>query len=76
MTVHGSAPDIAGKGIANPIAAIRSAGLLLEYLNMPTEATKIYASVDKVLSEGKYLTPDLGGKSTTQQVVDSILKHL
>lgn len=74
--VHGSAPDIAGKGIANPIAAIRSAGLLLEHLGYTAQALKMYNAVDSVLAEGKVLTPDLGGKNTTTEVVEAVLKNL
>ncbi|ORX47797.1 Isocitrate/isopropylmalate dehydrogenase [Hesseltinella vesiculosa] len=74
--VHGSAPDIAGKGIANPIAAIRSAALLLEHLGHPEHASKLYDAVNAVLADGQTLTPDLGGISTTDQVVDAILKKL
>ncbi|KAI8328741.1 hypothetical protein BC941DRAFT_363585 [Chlamydoabsidia padenii] len=74
--VHGSAPDIAGKGISNPIAAIRSAGLLLEHLGHTQHALKMYDAVDAVLAEGSVLTPDLGGKSTTNDVVEAVLKHL
>ncbi|KAJ3281333.1 homoisocitrate dehydrogenase [Borealophlyctis nickersoniae] len=75
--VHGSAPDIAGKGIANPVAAIRSAALLLEYLGLGTEASRIHAAVDSVMNQGvSGLTPDLGGKGTTKSVTDAILKAL
>ncbi|ORX50288.1 putative homoisocitrate dehydrogenase [Piromyces finnis] len=74
--VHGSAPDIAGKGIANPIASIRSAAMLLENLNFTAEAAKIYNSVDKLLSEGKILTPDLGGNATTKDVTAAIISNL
>ncbi|KAJ3331804.1 homoisocitrate dehydrogenase [Blyttiomyces sp. JEL0837] len=74
--VHGSAPDIAGKGIANPIAAIRSAALLLEHLGMNGEATKIHQAVDQVLLDTSVLTPDLGGKGTTKSVAEAVLKRL
>ncbi|KAI9204384.1 uncharacterized protein BJ171DRAFT_562042 [Polychytrium aggregatum] len=74
--VHGSAPDIAGKGIANPVASIRSAALLLEYLGLTAEASRIHSAVDRVITEGKFLTPDLGGKSTTTQVTEAIIKAL
>ncbi|KAJ3040037.1 homoisocitrate dehydrogenase [Rhizophlyctis rosea] len=75
--VHGSAPDIAGKGIANPVAAIRSAALLLEHMGLDSEATRIHSAVDRVLSEqASSLTPDLGGKGTTQGVTDAIIKAL
>ncbi|KAI9002118.1 hypothetical protein DFJ74DRAFT_696652 [Hyaloraphidium curvatum] len=73
--VHGSAPDIAGKGIANPVAAIRSAAMLLEYLGLLAEASKIHAAVDRTLNRGDVLTPDLGGKSTTKELTEAILKN-
>ncbi|KKA26782.1 hypothetical protein TD95_003151 [Thielaviopsis punctulata] len=73
---HGSAPDIMGKNIANPIATIRSAAFMLEFLEEEEAANKIYAAVDANLEEGKILSPDLGGKSTTDEVVDDILRRL
>lgn len=73
---HGSAPDIQGKGIANPIATIRSAALMLEFLDEPAAAAKIYAAVDANLEEGKLLSPDMGGKATTEEVLQDILKKL
>lgn len=74
--VHGSAPDIAGKGIANPIAAIRSAALMLEYMGFQDPALAIYQAVDRVIARGDVLTPDLGGKSSTDEVTDAVLKEL
>lgn len=73
---HGSAPDIQGKGVANPVATIRSAALMLEFLDEPAAAAKIYAAVDANLEEGKLLSPDLGGKATTEEVVEDILKRM
>ena len=73
---HGSAPDIQGKGIANPIATLRSAALMLEFLHEPAAAAKIYAAVDANLEHGKLLSPDLGGLSTTDEVVEDILNRL
>ncbi|EON98802.1 putative homoisocitrate dehydrogenase protein [Phaeoacremonium minimum UCRPA7] len=73
---HGSAPDIMGQNIANPIATLRSVAVMLEFMNEEEAAGKIYAAVDANLEEGKYLTPDLGGKSTTTEVVEDILKRL
>lgn len=73
---HGSAPDIEGKGIANPIATLRSVALMLEFLGEEAAAAKIYAAVDGNLDEGKYLSPDMGGKATTQEVLDDVLKRL
>lgn len=74
--VHGSAPDIAGQGIANPIAAIRSAALMLEHMGFSKPAARMYAAVDSVLEEASLLTPDLGGKGTTNGIVDAVLKKM
>lgn len=73
---HGSAPDIEGKGIANPIATIRSVAVMLEFLNYPEAANAIYKAVDGNLGEGKYVSPDLGGKASTDEVVQDIIKRL
>ncbi|KAJ2992179.1 homoisocitrate dehydrogenase [Globomyces sp. JEL0801] len=67
---------VAGKGIANPIAAIRSAAMMLEHLGYINESDRIKIAVDKVLIDGTTLTPDLGGKSTTQSVTDAIISQL
>ncbi|PWN90798.1 putative LYS12-homo-isocitrate dehydrogenase [Acaromyces ingoldii] len=74
--VHGSAPDIAGQNKANPIASIRSAALLLEYMGYSDPALKIYKAVDDVIREGKYLTPDLQGTATTSECEEAILRAL
>jgi tartrate dehydrogenase/decarboxylase/D-malate dehydrogenase len=71
--VHGSAPDIAGKGIANPLAAILSAALMLDHLNLSDAASKVRGAVAKVLAEGKVKTPDLGGTATTADVGAAVL---
>jgi homoisocitrate dehydrogenase len=73
---HGSAPDIEGKGIANPVATLRSTALMLEFLNEEKAAAAIYAAVDGSLAEGKLLSPDLGGKATTEEVLQDVLKRL
>ncbi len=70
--VHGSAPDIAGKGIANPMAAILSAKMMLDYLSENKWAEYIENAVLAVLTEGKHLTPDFGGSSTTIEVTEAI----
>lgn len=74
--VHGSAPDIAGQGIANPLAAILSAKLLLDHLGQPKTAAKVQQAVAAVLKSGKTRTPDLGGKATTVQMADAVLAAL
>ncbi len=73
--VHGSAPDIAGKGVANPLAAILSAGMMLDHLGLPQGAAAIRAAVAAVLKAGspRAKTPDLGGSATTQAVADAVL---
>ena len=73
---HGSAPDIMGQNIANPIATLRSVALMLEFLDEETAAAKIYSAVDGNLEDGKLLSPDLGGTATTTQVVEDILRRL
>jgi len=70
--VHGSAPDIAGKGIANPLAAVLSTALLLDHLNLTKSANAVRDAVAKVLGAGKVMSPDLGGKSTTDEVADAV----
>jgi tartrate dehydrogenase/decarboxylase/D-malate dehydrogenase len=71
--VHGSAPDIAGKGIANPLAAVLSAGLMLDHLGLSDAAGKVRGAVAAVLADGKTLTPDLGGTATTADVGAAVL---
>ncbi|CCF60203.1 hypothetical protein KAFR_0J01360 [Kazachstania africana CBS 2517] len=73
---HGSAPDIAGKGIANPIATIRSTALMLEFLGHKEAAQDIHKAVESNMRENKIKTPDLGGNSSTQNVVDDVLEKL
>jgi homoisocitrate dehydrogenase len=74
--VHGSAPDIAGQGIANPLASMRSAALMLRHLGYSAGAERIDNAVDEVIRKGDILTPDLGGKSKTSDVVDEVLKRI
>ena len=74
--VHGSAPDIAGQNIANPMAAIRSAALMLRRLGYSDGATRIELAVDEVIREGKVLTPDLGGTAKTSEVTAEIVKRI
>lgn len=73
---HGSAPDIMGKGVANPIATIRSVGLMLEFMGLEEAAARIYAAVDGNLDEGRLLTPDMGGRAGTDEVVEDVLRRL
>ncbi|TFH15809.1 isocitrate/isopropylmalate dehydrogenase family protein [Candidatus Bathyarchaeota archaeon] len=74
--VHGSAPDIAGKGIANPAACILSAAMMLDWLKEEKAADMIEAAVLKVLIDGKVKTPDLGGKNKTTEFADAVAKAL
>jgi tartrate dehydrogenase/decarboxylase/D-malate dehydrogenase len=71
--VHGSAPDIAGKGIANPLAAVLSAALMLDHLNEPKAAAAVRVAVKMVLKEKRALSPDLGGKAKTTEVGDAVV---
>jgi 3-isopropylmalate dehydrogenase len=74
--IHGSAPDIAGKGIANPIGTILSSAFMLRYsLKLEKEAAAVEAAVEKTIASGT-LTADLGGKSNTNGVTESILANL
>jgi tartrate dehydrogenase/decarboxylase/D-malate dehydrogenase len=74
--VHGSAPDIAGKGVVNPLATILSAGMMLDHLEMREAAQEVERAVAAVLEDGKALTPDLGGKSSTEEVTGAVLEKL
>jgi isocitrate/isopropylmalate dehydrogenase len=74
--VHGSAPDIAGKGIANPLAAILSAAMMLEHLGLNSAAVAIHRAVADLLRTGGPRTPDLGGHSTTDATADAIMERL
>jgi len=71
--VHGSAPDIAGKGIANPLAAIFSAAMMLDHLGLSEAANQVNSAVRSVLAEGRIRTPDLGGCSSTKEVTEAVL---
>ena len=74
--VHGSAPDIAGKGIANPLGMIRSGAMMLDFLGEKAAAELIEKNVRKIISEGKILTPDLGGNSSTKDVTEAVIGKL
>ncbi|MCB9723907.1 MAG: isocitrate/isopropylmalate dehydrogenase family protein [Spirochaetaceae bacterium] len=74
--VHGSAPDLAGKGLANPTAVIRSAGLLVGHLGETDAATRIERAIEAALADPKNLTGDLGGKATTRQLTDAVVRGL
>ncbi len=74
--VHGSAPDIAGKGIANPLALIMSAEMMLHHIGEHQIAERICKAYDAVLAEGKTLTKDLGGNASTDQFATAIIEKL
>ena len=73
--VHGSAPDIAGQGIANPIGAIWSAALMLDHLGLPDQGARVMRAIEATTAAG-VLTPDLGGTASTRDVTDAILSRL
>ncbi len=75
-SVHGSAPDIAGKNLANPIAAILSAVMMLRHLDLNPAADRIERALFVVTTEGRVLTPDLGGSATTTEMTEEIIKRL
>lgn len=74
--VHGSAPDIVGKGIANPIATMRSAAMMLDFLGEEEAAKVLDQVILQNLSDGAVRTPDIGGTSTTTQVTDDIISRV
>ncbi len=74
--VHGSAPDIAGQGIANPVATILSACMMLDYLGESESARKIENIIVEVIQEGKVVTPDLGGTASTQEMAEYIASKI
>jgi 3-isopropylmalate dehydrogenase len=74
--IHGSAPDIAGKGVANPLAVIMSGVMMLNHLHEERIGQRIKAAYDAVLTEGKTLTRDLGGSASTSQFTDAIVSKL
>lgn len=75
-SVHGAAPDIAGRGVANPLATVLSAVLMLDHLGLQLEASALEAAVDGLLAEGEVLTPDLGGSATTDEVTRALVARL
>jgi isocitrate/isopropylmalate dehydrogenase len=75
-SVHGSAPDIAGKGIANPTATILSSAMMLEHMGLTAEAERLETAVAHVYGEGKTLTGDQGGRATTREFCQAVLAAL
>jgi isocitrate dehydrogenase (NAD+) len=75
-SVHGSAPDIKGKNIANPTAIIQAAVMMLEHISEKAAARRIHDSLEAVLMKGEVLTPDLGGSGTTTKFAAAIIKEI
>ena len=74
--IHGSAPDIAGKGIANPIGTILSTAMMLRHsFKLDAEAESVEKAVEQTITDGAR-TADIGGKLSTRQMADEIIKHL
>jgi tartrate dehydrogenase/decarboxylase/D-malate dehydrogenase len=74
--IHGSAPDIAGTGIANPIAAIWAGAMMLDHLGEAATATRVVRAIERVVSAGQIRTPDLGGRSSTTEVARAVAMAL
>ncbi|SGY69131.1 BQ5605_C004g02965 [Microbotryum silenes-dioicae] len=74
--VHGSAPDIAGKGFANPTALLLSSIMMLRHMGLMEQAAKIESAALNTIAEGRYITRDLGGKASTSEYTNEILKKL
>jgi isocitrate dehydrogenase (NAD+) len=74
--VHGSAPDIAGKGLANPIALLRSAAMLLQHIGQRQASQRIESSVRTTLEQGRGLTRDLGGDGNTTSITERLIANL
>ena len=74
--VHGSAPDIAGKGIANPVGQIWSGAMMLRHLGENTAADGVEKAIEEVLAEASVRTPDIGGNSTTRQMGEAIAQRV
>ncbi len=74
--VHGSAPDIIGRGVANPIAAIWAGSLMLDFLGEPETANLIVHGIEATVLDGTVLPPDLGGKATTTQVGQAVCRQI
>ena len=74
--VHGSAPDIAGKGIANPLALLLAGCMMLDHVGRNDLATRVRKAVDQTLCDDHVRTGDLGGKATTREITDAIVRRL
>jgi isocitrate dehydrogenase (NAD+) len=74
--VHGSAPDIAGRGVANPLAMVLTAALMLRHLKRDDAADRVEAAVAALLEKGRTLTPDMDGSASTQEVAQALASRL
>jgi tartrate dehydrogenase/decarboxylase/D-malate dehydrogenase len=74
--IHGSAPDIAGKGIANPIGAVWAGALMLDHLGYRDAHDLIVGAIERVLAEGLVRTPDLGGRATTKEMAEALVNRI
>ena len=74
--IHGSAPDIAGKGIANPVGTFWAIAMMLEHLKLDQEAALLMKAMEKVLEEGVVRTPDIGGTAKTGEVTQAIINEI
>lgn len=74
--MHGSAPDIAGRGIANPIAILWLVVMMLEFLNQNNAAKALMGAIEAVTAECRALTPDLGGQARTEEFTEAVLEKL
>ena len=74
--VHGTAPDIAGKGLANPTALMQSAVLMLSHLGERNAAARLQNAIERVYGEGVHLTGDVGGKASTAEFTDAVIRNL
>jgi isocitrate dehydrogenase (NAD+) len=74
--VHGSAPDIAGKGVANPTALLLAAAMMLDHCKLPAMADRLRTSISRTLNADGMRTGDLGGKATTAQFTKALLERI
>jgi isocitrate dehydrogenase (NAD+) len=74
--VHGSAPDIAGQGKANPTALMQSAVMMLTHMGETAAAHKLQSAIEQTYREGKYLTGDVGGSSSNEEFTDAVVQSI
>jgi isocitrate dehydrogenase (NAD+) len=74
--VHGSAPDIAGKGIANPVSLLLAAGLMLEHVGRRESADRLRAAIETTLNQDDIRTPDIGGRASTREFAEAVARRL